>query len=126
MISRDRIRTIVSGQPADRCGFWLGNPHPDTLPIYHSYFGTSTLEELHRKLCSDLRWLSPQMTDTVYRHPDGKGLFDIGKQKKSHAQEGPLAGCSTVRQVDDYDWPNPDYLDFSECLQSLSAVRGGE
>ncbi len=121
MTGRDRIRRIVSGAPADRCGFWLGNPHPDSLPALHSYFETATLEDLHRKLGSDLRWLSPQMT-RVYRHPDGKELFDIGKHKKSHAEAGPLAECSTVAQVDDYDWPDPGYLDFSECLESLTAV----
>jgi uroporphyrinogen decarboxylase len=124
MTSRERIRTIVSGGVADRCGFWLGNPHPDTLPIYHAYFGTTTLEELHRKLGSDLRWLSPQMTATVYRHPDGKGLFDLGQHKKSHAEPGPLASCTTVREVDAYDWPDGAYLDFAECLASLADASG--
>ena len=120
MTSRERIRTIIGGAPADRCGFWLGNPHPDTLPIYHAYFGTTTLEDLHLKLGSDLRWLSPQMTTTVYRHPEGKGLFDIGQHKKSHAESGPLADCTMVSQVDDYDWPSLEYLDFTECLRSLT------
>jgi uroporphyrinogen decarboxylase len=119
MTGRERIRTIVSGAPADRCGFWLGNPHPDTLPIYHSYFGTSTLEELHRKLGSDLRWLSPQFATVIYRHPEGKGLFDIGAHKKSHAELGPLAECTTPEDVDGYDWPSLEYLDFTETLASL-------
>ena len=122
MNGRDRIRAIINGIPADRCGFWLGNPHPDTLPIYHAYFGTSTLEELHLKLGSDLRWLSPQMTPTVYRHPEGKGFFDIGQHKKSHAEPGPLARCTTVTQVDGFDWPKLEYLDFTECLGSLAAA----
>lgn len=120
MTSRDRIRTIINAQPADRCGFWLGNPHPDTLPLYHTYFGTSTLEGLHVKLGSDLRWLSPQMTPAIYRHPQGKGLFDIGLHKKSHAQPGPLADCTTTGEVDRYEWPDLRYLDFTECLADLS------
>ena len=41
MTSRERIRTIISGKEADRCGFWLGNPHGDMWPILHDYFGTS-------------------------------------------------------------------------------------
>jgi hypothetical protein len=45
MNSRERIRRIIAGQPADRCGFWLGNPDKDTWPIYHEYFGTTTEEE---------------------------------------------------------------------------------
>jgi len=120
MTSRDRIRAIIDGRQADRCGFWLGNPHPSSLPIYHAYFGTSTLDELHLKLGSDLRWLSPQMTSTVYRHPQGKGLFDIGQHKRSHAELGPLATVTTVAAVDAYEWPDPVYLDFAECLRDLS------
>jgi uroporphyrinogen decarboxylase len=120
MTGRDRIRTIVGGRAADRCGFWLGNPHPDTLPTYHSYFGTSTLEELHAKLGSELRWLSPQFSPSVYRHPQGKGLFDIGQHKKSHAEAGPLAKCTRVSEIEKYDWPSLDCLDFTDCLASLS------
>jgi hypothetical protein len=55
MTSRELIRRIIARQPADRCGFRVCNPHPDTLPGYHAYFGTSTLEELHRTLGTDLR-----------------------------------------------------------------------
>jgi uroporphyrinogen decarboxylase len=122
MTSRDRIRTIIGGAPADRCGFWLGNPHPSSLPALYAYFGTSTLEQLHLKLGSDLRWLSPQMTATVYRHPEGKGLFDIGHHKRSHAEPGPLSTCTSLREVENYEWPDPGYLDFSECLAELSAA----
>ena len=54
MNRRERIRTIISGETADRCGFWLGNPHGETWPILHNYFGASTPEELQRKLLLSL------------------------------------------------------------------------
>jgi hypothetical protein len=57
MNSRNRIRAIVAGKPADRCGLWLGNPHADTWPLLHKFFGTSTEEELRQKLNDDLRWI---------------------------------------------------------------------
>ena len=44
--SRELIQRLIARQPAPRCGFWLGNPHPDTWPILHRYFGTTTEEEL--------------------------------------------------------------------------------
>jgi len=112
--SRQRIKKIIGGEAADRCGFWLGNPHRDTLPICHKYFGTSTEEELHQKLGSDFRWICPQYMDTTYRHPDGKGIFDLWKHKKSLGEAGPLATCENVEEVEQFDWPNPDYLDFGE------------
>src|SRR5512136_211301 len=76
MTSRERIRRIIDGKPADRCGFWLGNPHDDTLPIYHKYFGTSTLDQLQLKVGDDFRWITPLFIESTYRHPEGKGIFD--------------------------------------------------
>jgi len=117
MNSRERIHAIIAGRSADRCGFWLGNPHADTWPIYHRYFGTDTEESLHRKLGSDLRWISPEWT--AYQHPEGKALFDLGIQKTHHGQAGPFAHCEDVREVETYEWPTLDYLDFSRTLIAL-------
>ncbi len=36
MISRERIKAIINHQTTGRTGFWLGNPHPDTWPIYRA------------------------------------------------------------------------------------------
>ena len=73
--SRALIRDIVALRPAPRRGFWLGNPHPDTWPLYHRYFGTRTEEELRLKLGDDFRWITPQYMATTYRHPAGKKIF---------------------------------------------------
>jgi uroporphyrinogen decarboxylase len=124
MTSRDRIRLIIDRKPVDRCGFWLGNPHPDTLPIYHTYFGTRTLEDLHLKLGSDLRWISPQFFESVYRPPDGSGLFDVRKWKHSLAEPGPLSTCESVQEIEHYAWPDLRYLDFEECIQALRSSSG--
>jgi len=117
--SRELVRTIIDRKPALRCGFWLGNPHPDTWPLYHRYFGTKNEEELRRKLGDDFRWITPQYFDSTYRHPQGKGIFDLHKTKKSHGEAGPLAGCEALSQLEEYDWPEADYLDFSECVKAL-------
>jgi uroporphyrinogen decarboxylase len=114
MNSRERIRTIISGQPADRVGFWLGNPHADTWPIYHEYFGTSTQEELRLKLGDDYRWIPAGR----YVHPEGKALFEI-PGKDSHAYAGPFANATDVGQLDEYEWPRLEYLDFTEVLEAL-------
>jgi len=72
MNSRERIRKIIAGVEADRCGFWLGNPHPETWKILHNYFGTSDEEEVRLLLNDDFRWI---MAGT-YQHPEGKPVFD--------------------------------------------------
>jgi uroporphyrinogen decarboxylase len=119
MTGRELIRDIISRKPVPRCGFWLGNPHADTWPIYHRYFGTATEEELRLKLGDDYRWISPQFFPSGYKHPRGKGIFDAREYKRFHGEAGPLANAETVKDVDAFDWPNPDYLDFAECLAAL-------
>ena len=119
MTSRERIRRIIAGEKADRCGFWLGNPHEQTLPIYHKYFGTSTLEELQREVGDDFRWITPLYIESTYRHPEGKGLFDLWKYKASLGEAGPLAGCESIGEVSSYDWPSLEYLDLRECVGVL-------
>jgi len=116
---RELIRAIIDRRPAPRCGFWLGNPHPDTWPILHRYFGTKTEEELRRKLGDDLRWLSPQLMDSTYRPPDGRKLFGWTAAKQSHGQAGPFADCVDPRAVEAFDWPRFEHLDFSESLARL-------
>ena len=120
MNSRERIKAIIARKPADRCGFWLGNPYPDTWPIYHKYFGTKTEEELRRKLNDDFRWICPQFFKSAYQAPDGRGMFDGGLgKKKSHGQAGPFADCEDVKEVEAFPWPKPEYLHFDECLAAL-------
>jgi len=112
--SRERVQRIIAGESADRCGFWLGNPHADTWPIYHSYFGTSDKVELQTLLGDDYRWIPAG----VYRHPEGKPLFHI-PGKTSHGSDGPLVACQSVDELDEYEWPQVDHLDFEPVLHSL-------
>ncbi|MFW5894069.1 MAG: uroporphyrinogen decarboxylase family protein [Verrucomicrobiota bacterium] len=116
MNRRETIRAIVARQPTDRCGLWLGNPHQDTWPILHEYFGTDTEEDLRRKLGDDVRWIAPW---SCYRHPAGKPMFDMQRPGKSLSEGGVFADCESVQEVEDFEWPNPDYLDFGAHLDRL-------
>jgi len=119
MKHRERIRAIVAGDSADRCGLWLGNPHSDSWPALHAYFKTSTEEEMRRKLSDDLRWICPQFFPDAYHDPNGYGLFDSGVKKTQHGQAGPLADCEDVKELESFHWPNPDWLRFDQCLAAL-------
>ncbi len=119
MNHRERIRTIISGKAADRTGFWLGNPDPASWPGILAHFGTQTEEETRRKLQDDLRWISPSFYPGWYRAPDGNKFFDFRDHKSHHGQPGPLAQAETVAEVEAYDWPNPNYVDFEACLEDL-------
>jgi uroporphyrinogen decarboxylase len=115
MTSRERIKRIIAGEAADRCGFWLGNPHWETIPIMRHYFGTKTDEDLHQRLGSDLRWIPAGS----YKHPEGKPVFDMRRRGRELSAEGYFADCEELEEVEAYEWPNPDYLDFTDTLASL-------
>ncbi len=119
MNSRERIRTIIAGEAADRCGFWLGNPHDDTWPIYLDYFGAADQEALRRRLNDDYRWFDPASFPGAYRHPDGREMFPSLLGRQQTGDVGALADCENLQQVEDYEWPNPDFLDFEPCLAAM-------
>lgn len=122
MTSRERIRAIIGGEESDRCGLWLGNPHRDSWPGIHAYFGTSSEEEVRQKLRDDVRWISPQFFPDAYNDPDGSAMFESGLNKKRHGRPGPLADCESAREVGSFPWPKPEYLSFDQCLASLYAA----
>jgi uroporphyrinogen decarboxylase len=122
MTRRQLIKSIIAREPAPRTGFWIGNPHPEALPIYFRYFNVATQEELHQTLGDDFRWITPQYMETTYRHPKGNGIFDVYKTKKSLGDAGPFADVHELSQLDEYDWPQLDYLHFDECLAVLQST----
>ncbi|MBE7560229.1 hypothetical protein HS125_15340 [bacterium] len=110
MTGRERIRAIISGRSADRCGFWLGAPHERSWPLYFRHFGVDTEEEVRERLGDDFRWIRPAACKPLFKSP----------AQITHAGEGPLARCRSVADLDAaFDWPRPDQLDFGEALQRL-------
>jgi uroporphyrinogen decarboxylase len=121
MAKRELIQRLVEGEPVERCGFWLGNPNHETWPILHRHFGTETEEELRQKLNDDCRWICPQFYPDGYRDPQNRPMFDEGLDREKHAVF-PLAHCEDPAELDDFPWPNPDYLNFDSCLADLRSA----
>ncbi len=119
MAARARVRATIAGEAPDRPAFWMGHPKEETWEIYLRHFGTDSREEVRRRLGDDLRWICPQFYASTYVHPQGRGMFDLGVVKTRHGQPGPFADCEDPAAVDDYEWPNPDCLNFDECLADL-------
>ena len=120
MNSRERIRALIAKQPADRTGFWLGNPHLETWPIYLKHFNCPDEEAVRKKLGDDLRWISPQFFADAYRHPDGHKMFDDTTWEKAEGERHPLMHVEEIRQLDDAcHWPDAKYLNFDSCLRAL-------
>lgn len=105
----------MAGEPADRCGLWLGQPKEETWEQLHAHFGTTEEEELRRELGDDFRWIWPAR----YKHPEGKPLFDKQRTSEAHGAGGVFADCEDVGEVEAFDWPEHDLLDYSEALEQL-------
>ncbi|MCE5200168.1 MAG: uroporphyrinogen decarboxylase family protein [Armatimonadota bacterium] len=117
MNSRERIKAIIAGEKPDRCAFWLGMPHEDSWPSYYEYFGITGEENVRRHLQDDMRWICAEFGS--YKHPEGKPLFNMIRVGISGEKDYVFADCEDLDQVEAYDWPNPDYLDFIEVLDRL-------
>ncbi len=123
MTSREHFHSILQGRSASS-GFWHGNPHPDSLPVYCSHFGVQDDFGLSKALGDTLVWAMPEFWD-CWKHPQGKPMIDTdaGQTRRSLNQGGVFAQCEDVAQVERFDWPDVKYLDFT---QAQSALRERE
>jgi uroporphyrinogen decarboxylase len=122
MNSRERIRALLNDETADRVGFWLGNPTDETKEIYYKHFGVNDDIELATEFRSDFFWYSPEYDPSAWKHPEGKPMFDYFSEYQpdgGFAQPGRLSECEDIKQVEAFNWPNPDYLDFTSTIQRI-------
>lgn len=118
MTPREKVLAILERRNADGPGFWTGNPHPETLPVYLEALGLADAEALYRHFGDDARWLP---ADGAYQHPDGCPPFDFygGRVRESLNMPGVFASCESTAQVDEYVWPDTRHLDFTDVLETV-------
>lgn len=122
MSGRDRVLSIINRKNSEKPCYWKGNPHEDALEIYLRHFSVNSEEELSVILGDDLRW---RHAETSYKHPQGKPIFDcyLGEEKKSLSQPGVFAECESIKEVDNFPWPDTKFIDFSEYKKSIYRTR---
>ena len=94
---------------SDRCGFWHGNPHPESAAGLYKYFGVSSDFELGLKLGDTFTWIPDGRG--AYRHPGGDHAFELYKNKNiAHLSSLTDDDIESVGQL---NWPDVRYYDFS-------------
>jgi uroporphyrinogen decarboxylase len=119
MKCKKRIQAILENERTDRVGFWPGNPTDEAKSIYFKAFGAENDIDLALKLDSDLFWFAPELDPGFWKHPDGKPMFDVYpfiERKKSWGKLRTFAECENPAEIDSFDWPDPDYADFSATI----------
>jgi len=144
------IKALFQPGYAGEVGFWSGNPAEETKEIYSRKLGIEYAApprageqggrdelvavsarkgkadaELAAVLGSDMIWYAPELDASAWQHPEGKPMFDCtgGKPKESLSQPGVLAGAESLSEVEAFDWPDPDHLDFTSTLEVIDFAR---
>jgi uroporphyrinogen decarboxylase len=147
MDQRNLIKNTIEKKEIYGNAFWVGHPADESKLIYYDSLGIketalSELEKHNRqssvlksskademevefslKVGSDMIWISPELDLASWRHPGGKPMWDcFVKNRESLGSAGIFAECEDVAEVEEFDWPNPDYLDFSSTLNRLQCA----
>lgn len=122
MADRDKILRIIEHKNTDNCGFWKGRPHKDALTQYLNDFSLQSEDELSDFVKDDLQWLH---ADSSYTHPEGNPMFDtlLGKERVSHSQPGIFANTTSIKEIDNFPWPDTKHIDFTDYLQKAQLSR---
>ena len=142
MMQRELVRNAFARKSTSISPFWVGHPADETKQIYYEQLditetGLSDLEKHNRKasvlkssqadekeimfnkkINSDLIWMSPDLDLASWKHPGKKPMWDCFlKTRESLGEVGIFSECDDIAEVEKFEWPNPDYLDFSATLQ---------
>ncbi len=130
MTHKERVLAAVEHRKPDRTPLWIGWPKPETLEKLYKFYGVADKEQLLRCIGDDIRWFG----GPPWKHPEGKPYFDpylgMPQEQRSHAAPGVFADCTDVKQVEDYPWPDPQYVDCEGLRETLEpyqeyAILGG-
>ncbi len=135
MTSRERVLAAFAHQEPDRVPAWCGSS-PEFWAKARAALGLDD-EGLKVRLGDDFRRVY-----AVYRGPDlglSKGAtwrspFGVERTGIGYGQplSHPLAGAASIRDVRDFPWPDPQWMDVSgirreaECWGGQYAILGGD
>lgn len=159
MDSRTLIERTIQRKNFGTNGFWVGHPTDDAKAIYYKCLGIKerdatpleiqndkasrkknytkkagkTEVDFNIQIGSDMIWLSPELDLGAWKHPEGKPMWDcFTKDHKSLNSGCIFEDCEDIKEIEQFSWPNPEYLDFSGCLDDTKyayeqglAVFGG-
>ena len=128
MSSRDRVAAAFAHREPDRVPAWCGSS-PEFWDAAKASLGLDD-EGLRRRFGDDFRRVS-----AVYRGPaaslstgaTGKSPFGVERSGIGYGQplSHPLQGARSIREVLDYPWPDPDWMDVSR-VKAEAERHGGE
>jgi len=129
MTPRERWLATLEGSKPDRwpTDYWAT---PEVTERLLKHLGCSSEREMCRLLGID----KPLPVSPAYIGPDlsDRNIWGVRHIKQPYADgagvyeevvEHPLAGAETVRDIEQYPWPQPDWYDYSTIAQQLAKAE---
>jgi len=126
MTSRERVIKTYNFQIPDRIplDFCADEPVYDALI---ERVGVKNQLELMKYLHIDFRWARPKWVGPEMKTPDGRRTDYFWIPRKGvdfgYAIEHPLAHTETIKDVEDYNWPKPEYYDYDVYVEEAKKTR---
>ena len=111
MIDKYALFHDIMERKSSRCGFWHGNPHPESYEKLFKYFGVKNDFELGLKLGDTFMWAGNGWGE--YKHPGGIGFLDLYKGKERDIPPLSELTDDDIDLAGKLNWPEARYYDFS-------------
>ncbi len=134
MTSKERVMTAFGYQEPDRVPCWLG-ASPEFRLLMRDHLGLADDESLSRWVGDDFRRVfaryagPPEKAPTANLHyPDATYRTPFGVERHGYGYgmplNRPLLEATTVREIHDYDWPDPAWMDVSHIRDEVGQYGG--
>lgn len=121
MAHKERVMAALERKSPDRTPLWSGSPKPETRENLQNFYGVDDWNAVLRIIDDDFRWTQ----GWHWEHPDGAPVFDPyagTEEKRSHAAPGIFAHCTDVKEVEDYPWPDPKYVNCDSLKENIESI----
>lgn len=134
MTGKERIRACAERRTTDRCPTSL-RCTPEAQEALCRATGTSSKQELYDHLGIDLRWVFVPFKGPKERSLTplgGEGYDYLGCYNSAVSNDfntyyeityHPLGKAQSVKEIEDYDWPDPDWWDYSAVPAIIEAEK---
>ena len=123
MTSRERVLTAFAHREPDRVPAWCG-ASPEFRELTRHHLGLPDDESLSLHLGDDFRRVYARFAGPDRRapaacltHPEATSRTPFGIERRGYGYgqplEHPLADARTRAQIEEYPWPDPDWMDVS-------------
>lgn len=122
MTHKERVLAALERKTSDRTPIWSGCPKPETQENLIKFYGLADWSEVLHFIGDDFRWTQ----GWGWEHPEGKPVFDpyhgMGNEQRSHAAAGIFANCTDAKEVEEYPWPDPEYVNCDSLKENIKPI----